>query len=61
MDVLAWNVLYWISSFQKGYRVGLYCSDVSAAFDRVNASRLLSKLVAKGVHPHMLEVLWSWL
>ena len=61
MDVLAWNVLYWITAFQKNQRVGLYCSDVSAAFDRVSASRLLQKLTAKGVHPHVLEVLWSWL
>ena len=31
-------------------RVGLYCSDVSSAFDRVNAERLVQKLRARGVH-----------
>ena len=41
--------------------MALYCSDVSGAFDRVRAERLLAKLKANGVHDKMLAVLTSWL
>ena len=39
----------------------MYCSDVSGAFDRVRAERLLEKLQSKGVHPTMIALVGSWL
>jgi hypothetical protein len=61
MDVLALNVMAWITAFGNHLRVGLYCSDVSGAFDRINTKRLLQKLKMKGLHPSILEILSSWL
>ena len=60
-DLLALNVMHWISSFNAGKRVALYCSDVAGAFDRVSAERLAAKLEAKGIHPRLLRLLRSWL
>ena len=37
------------------------CSDVSGAFDKVSAERLLGKLRAKGVPPALVGVVASWL
>ena len=42
-------------------KIGIYCSDVSGAFDRICSSRLLAKLRAKGVHQSMIDVIASWL
>ena len=39
----------------------VYCSDVSGAFDRVNATRLLLKLRATGLHPQLVKLIGSWL
>ena len=41
--------------------MGLYCSDVSGAFDRVHKGRLLRKLEKKGLGGQLLRVLDSWL
>ena len=49
-DALALNVLKWITAMNSGMRIGLYCSDVSGAFDHVSAERLARKLQHKGVH-----------
>ena len=38
-----------------------YCSDVSGAFDRVRAEKLLEKLRCKGVHPAFVDLAGSWL
>jgi hypothetical protein len=61
MDGSALNVLFWITGFTSGRRIGLYCSDVSGAFDRVGVSRLMRKLAAKGLHPRLLKLISSWL
>eukprot|EP00959_Pyramimonas_sp_CCMP1952_P032441 681062-Pyramimonas_sp.AAC.1 len=45
----------------EGKVIALYCSDVSGAFDRVSANRLLLKLRSAKVHPQMYNVLKSWL
>jgi hypothetical protein len=58
---LALNVFSWVWAVGVGKRVGIYCSDVSGAFDRVNAASLIRKLRAKGVHKSLLAVLASWL
>ena len=39
----------------------VYCSDISGAFDRVRAEKLLCKLWKKGLHPKILQILESWL
>ena len=60
-DVLTINVCSWILAMEKGDLVGLYCSDVSGAFDRVSRDRLESKLRLLGLHPQLLGFLISWL
>ena len=60
-DALALNVVRWITWLGEGCRIGLYCSDVSGAFDRVPSQRLMAKLRSKGVHKLLLDVLDSWL
>ncbi len=60
-DALALSVLSWILSLEKGNLVGLYCSDVSGAFDRVCEQRLTEKLKRAGLHPQVLRLLCSWL
>ena len=60
-DALALMLLHWIVALNAGGRVGLYCSDVSGAFDRVSNSSLLLKLQQKGVHETILRFLKGWL
>ena len=43
-DVLAVNVCSWLLALEEGDMVGVYCSDVSKAFDRVSRVRLRDKL-----------------
>ena len=60
-DALAHNVLQWLWWIHSGKKVGLYCSDVSGAFDRVPTERLLQKLKTHGVGGKLLALLGSWL
>ncbi len=60
-DALALSVFTWLLALERGQLVALYCSDVSGAFDRVCAERLVRKLSALGLHPRILAVLSSWL
>jgi len=60
-DALALLVISWVSSFSQRKKVGLYCSDVSGAFDRVAVTRLVRKLRQKGLHPDLVLVIESWL
>ena len=60
-DALAHLVITWLLQFCKKLKIAVYCSDVSGAFDKVNSSRLLRKLQAKGVPEEILAVLKSWL
>ncbi len=60
-DVLAINVCSWILSLERGLLVGLYCSDVAGAFDRVDHERLSAKLGLLGLHPQLHSFLSSWL
>ena len=50
-----------MSALVVGRKIGVYCSDVSGAFDRVRLERLVAKLRKKGIHPQIVEVLASWL
>ena len=60
-DVLAVNVCSWLLLLEEGLAVGLFCSDVSGAFDRVSGARLTKKLTATGLHPDIIGFLASWL
>ena len=55
------NVLQWIWWLSQGKLIGLYCSDVSGAFDKVSSSRLVQKLQNLGVSDPLLTLLSSWL
>ena len=60
-DALAVMFISWLIGFQRKRKFGLYCSDVSGAFDKVDAARLGAKLRAKGFRKDMLQVIVSWL
>ena len=60
-DTLAVNVCNWLLLMEHGHAVGLYCSDVAGAFDRVDKKRLRAKLSATGLHPKIVNLLASWL
>jgi hypothetical protein len=60
-DALAQLVLTWIKTLARGMKIGVYCSDVSGAFDRVSTARLIAKLWSKKLRPEIIEVLSSWL
>ena len=60
-DALLYLVLCWLHSFLGKDRVALYCSDVSSAFDKVSAPRLLRKLATRGMPADILAVIKPWL
>ena len=60
-DVLAVNVCKWILLLEQGMAVGVFCSDVSGAFDRVSRERLLKKIALTGLHTNLAGFLASWL
>ena len=43
------------------YMVGVYCSDVSGAFDKVSKERVCQKLDRLGLHEDIFGFLCSWL
>jgi len=51
----------WLKVLATGRKIGVYCSDVSGAFDRVRLERLVAKLKKKGIHPKIVAVLCAWL
>ena len=60
-DALAFLVMTWLKVLATGRKIGVYCSDVSGAFDRVRLERLVAKLKKKGIHPQIVAVLCAWL
>ena len=60
-DALALSLLSWLLALELGHVIGLYCSDVSGAFDRVEAERLAKKLATLHLHPQIYALLSSWL
>ena len=59
-DTLLVNICSWISDMELGWLVGVYCSDVAGAFDRVDRQRLCNKLRVSGFHPKVIAFLMSW-
>ena len=45
-DAIGNLIIIWITTLVKRRKVGVYCSDVSGAFDRVRLGRLAAKLKA---------------
>ncbi len=60
-DAILFLIMSWLLSFTNHSRIGVYCSDVSGAFDKVSAVRLVQKLRCWKVHPRIISVLASWL
>ena len=60
-DALAVNICNLRRFLDNGCAVGLYCSDVSGAFDRVRCDRLVEKLEVSGLHRNVVRLLASWL
>ena len=60
-DALLHLILSCLHSFSLGHRIVVYCSDVSGAFDRVDADRLRAKLRSFSVPEQVVDLLASWL
>ncbi len=60
-DALLLYSLSWIAAFNDGFKVGIYCSDVQGAFDKVSADLLMNKLSAFSLNVQLLRVIRSWL
>ena len=60
-DAVLYLLTSWISLLSQGFRIGVYCSDVSGAFDKVNSQRLIARLRACGIHPRLVDVMIDWL
>ena len=60
-DALLLNIMEWILWLEDGYQIGLYDSDVSGAFDKVDHILLCRKLRATGMPKKLYQVLASWL
>ncbi len=60
-DAVLVYVTSWLYMMNERRKIGVYCSDVSGAFDRVPVDRLVDKLAAHGLHVDVLGVVRSWL
>ena len=60
-DALAVNVCSLLLLLEDGFAVGLYCSDVSGAFDRVCKACLGAKLHMSGFPATVISFLETWL
>jgi len=58
-DALAILALRWVKAFYGGYKVAVYCSDVSGASDKVSMQRLLDKLMSIGIHLKLVKLIGS--
>ena len=45
----------------EGKNIGIYCSDVAGAFDRVDSALLPRKLKYFGLNAKLISVIGSWL
>jgi len=54
-------MLDWLIMLNNRFKIAVFCSDVSGAFDRVSAKLLVKKLISHGLHARMVELLRDWL
>ena len=60
-DAILYYALSWISGLNQGFNIGMYCSDVQGAFDKVDAELLICKLASFNFESCILAVVSSWL
>ena len=60
-DLVITLICSWLLALQEGKRVGVYLSDISGAFDKVDTDFLLAKLEATGLNNDFVEFLRSYL
>ena len=60
-DATLFVVLSWLRALATGNKVGVYCSDVMSAFDRVSTLKLLEKLRPSVIHSSVVDVIADWL
>ena len=60
-DAIAYLTLSWLQALSKRKKVGVYCSDVAGAFDRVCSRRMIAKLRAAGLCNEIVTLISSWL
>ena len=60
-DLVAALTCSWILAVENREKVGVYLSDISGAFDKVETGRLLAKLKAAGFNDELLRFLASYL
>lgn len=60
-DAILFVLLTWLVVFAKGKKVGVYCSDVSSAFDQMSTFNLLAKLRRPIIHNKIVDVNADWL
>ena len=60
-DMIAVLFSKWMLAMNSGKKIGLYLSDISGAFDRVNAKLLMKKLARTGLSPSWLAFIETYL
>ena len=60
-DAILFVLLSWLLALAMGKKIGVYCSDVSGAFDRVDTFLLLSKLGRSIIPRCIVRVIADWL
>ncbi len=60
-DLVTLLVCRWIWALDNGFKVAVYLSDISGAFDKVDGEILLKRLRDAGLPRHLLEFLRSYL
>ena len=60
-DLIALVISKWLLAFNSDKKIGLYLSDISGAFGRVNMDLMLRKAARTGLSPSWLSFLKSYL
>ena len=60
-DLIAYLVCYWILCLTNREKIGIYLSDISGAFDKVEKVRLMQKLANAGLNDNLVNLLQDYL
>ena len=60
-DLITMLICKWLLAFHEGFKIGIFLSDISGAFDRVETELLLRKLRRAGLNERWLEFIASYL